>query len=656
MHKTLIGLVVVLLIFPYFGFHQVILMRPAPTDNTIDNPQERLTVYYKVHPPISIWGNSGFASQAADEGWPGTGTNIDPYIIDGLNISDYPSELIKIRNVDAYFIIRNCVLANGTTGIYFEEVSNGQIINNTISKNDQGIILTHSANNTLTQNTFSKNGLYINGRTIEECLQQTVHDNTVNGKPLVFWQNVVEGIVPAGAGQVILINASSVTVRNQDTSDATVGIQALFCNSLDLSYNNLCNNSHFGYFLKGSIDNIISQNTLSGNDIGIFLWSSANNTLTNNSLHKNNLDGISLLFSANNTLFQNVFNNNGLYIYGQTVEECLQRTVYDNTVNGKPLVFWQHVAGGIVPTGAGQVILINTSAVTVRNQDISDATVGIQAMFCDSLDLSDNSLSKNSYFGLLLESSTNNTLTNNTLYKNSDSGISLWDSANNTLTDNSLINSGSYGIVLHESDNNTISRNNFIGNNPEGGELGRSQALNNGASNTFILNYWDDWRSPDSDEDGIVDIPYELDGGPRQDISPVIVPYETGVHFLTEFTLTYPTGGEVLTGLITILWIASIDSWGHSLTYSVSYSADEGTTWRTLATYVLVTSHDWNTTAVDNGTRYLVQVRARCSEGVWCIVLSDAVFTIDNVLPNLSSTLSTTPPPFSDVPLNLFAI
>ncbi|MFX0171336.1 MAG: NosD domain-containing protein [Candidatus Hodarchaeota archaeon] len=588
-----------------------------------------------------------------DEGWPGTGTNVDPYIIDGLNISDYPSELIEIQNVDVYFIIRNCILTNGTTGIYFAYVTNGQISNNTLSRNDQGIVLTYSANNTITQNTlnknndgisledsanntltqnvFNQNGLYVYGQTVEECLQKTVLGNTVNDKPLVFWQHVVGGTVPTGAGQVILINTSTVTVQNQHISDATCGIQALFCDSLDLSNNNLSKNSRDGLYLKGSADNIITQNTLSDNDIGIVLLSSTNNTLT-----------------------QNIFNQNGLYVYGQTVEECLQKTVLGNTVNDKPLVFWQHVVGGTVPTGAGQVILINTSTVTVQNQHISDATCGIQALFCDSLDLSSNNLSKNSHFGIVLRDSANNTLTNNTLYKNSIYGIFLRDSVNNTLTDNVIINSGSYGIILYEADNNTVSRNNFMGNNPEPRKLGWSQAWDKGVDNTFTLNYWDDWRSPDSDEDGIVDIPYELDG--NQDLSPVTVPYETGVHFLTEFTLTYPSGGEVLTGLITIHWMASVDSWGHSLTYSVSYSADEGTTWRTLATNVPVTRYDWNTTTVANGTRYLAQVYARCSGGAWCTATSDTVFTIDNVLSNLSSIPSTAPPPFSDVHLNLLAI
>ncbi|MFX0171863.1 MAG: NosD domain-containing protein, partial [Candidatus Hodarchaeota archaeon] len=490
MHKALIGLVVVLLIIPCLGFHQVILMPSTPASDRNDHPQGRLTLHYQVHTPISIWGNGVFTNQATDEGWPGTGTNVDPYIIDGLNISDYPGDLIEIQYVDVYFIIQNCILVNGTVGVYFEQVTNGQINNNTLSrnekgiflrsstnntltqntlnKNDDGISLEDSANNTITQNTFNKNGLYIAGGTVKKCLQQNVDDNTVNDKPLVFWQHVIGGTVATGAGQVILINASAVTVRNQDISDATVGIQALYCDSLDLTNNILSRNSHYGLYLKGSADNIITQNTLSDNHYGINLYVTANNTVTQNILNKND-DGISLEDSANNTITQNTFNENGLHIIGGTVEKCLQQNVDDNTVNGKPLVFWQHVIGGTVPAGAGQVILINTSAVTVRNQDISDATGGIQVFFCDFLDLSDNNLSKNHYFGIKLRASANNTLTNNTLYKNSNFGIFLRDSVNNTLTDNVIINSGSYGIILYEADHNTVSKNNFIGNNPEGG-------------------------------------------------------------------------------------------------------------------------------------------------------------------------------------------
>ncbi|MFX0174402.1 MAG: hypothetical protein ACFE9L_21195, partial [Candidatus Hodarchaeota archaeon] len=41
---------------------------------------------------------------------------------------------------------------------------------------------------------------------------------------------------------------------------------------------------------------------------------------------------------------------------------------------------------------------------------------------------------------------------------------------------------------------------------------GTSQAYDEGENNTFDYNYWDDWITPDTNYDGIVDRPYPIAG------------------------------------------------------------------------------------------------------------------------------------------------
>ncbi len=67
------------------------------------------------HDPILIDGNEDFAAQAAAEGWPGDGTQGDPYIIEGLEIDleKQGKGAIDVRNTDVHFIIRDCYLHNG---------------------------------------------------------------------------------------------------------------------------------------------------------------------------------------------------------------------------------------------------------------------------------------------------------------------------------------------------------------------------------------------------------------------------------------------------------------------------------------------------------------------------------------------------------------
>jgi len=59
--------------------------------------------------PIHITNDVDFAVQAEMKGWPGNGTQSDPYVIANLSIVS-SSNCIDIQSVEAFFIIRNCAL------------------------------------------------------------------------------------------------------------------------------------------------------------------------------------------------------------------------------------------------------------------------------------------------------------------------------------------------------------------------------------------------------------------------------------------------------------------------------------------------------------------------------------------------------------------
>lgn len=78
------------------------------------------------HVPIGIDGDDDFIAQ----GWPGTGSEADPYVISGWNITyNWPDYLIKITNTDSYFIIEDCFLKQQSTesGILLENVSHARV-------------------------------------------------------------------------------------------------------------------------------------------------------------------------------------------------------------------------------------------------------------------------------------------------------------------------------------------------------------------------------------------------------------------------------------------------------------------------------------------------------------------------------------------------
>jgi parallel beta-helix repeat protein len=100
-------------------------------------------------------------------------------------------------------------------------------------------------------------------------------------------------------------------------------------------------------------------------------------------------------------------------------------------------------------------------------------------------------------------------ISQNRIYDNSLYGIQLSDSYDNEITNNVITDSYSFGVILHYLCENTeVSENTFIDNNIGG----MSQASDNGGDNIFQFNFWNDHTVPDSNQDGIVDLPYVIYG------------------------------------------------------------------------------------------------------------------------------------------------
>ncbi|MFW9856219.1 MAG: S8 family serine peptidase [Candidatus Thorarchaeota archaeon] len=80
--------------------------------------------------------------------------------------------------------------------------------------------------------------------------------------------------------------------------------------------------------------------------------------------------------------------------------------------------------------------------------------------------------------------------------------------------------------------------------------------------------------------------------------------------------LTYPNGGETLSGTVTITWSAS-DPNGDELVYILYYW--NGNRWVLIKTGITTSSYDWDTTSRPNGTFYRIKV-----------MTSDSLFTVED--------------------------
>ncbi|MHA1734784.1 MAG: right-handed parallel beta-helix repeat-containing protein, partial [Candidatus Thorarchaeota archaeon] len=74
------------------------------------------------HSPVVILSDTDFASQ----GWPGSGTALDPYRIEGLDITGEYG--IRIENTVSYFVISDCRTQTTDVGIRLRNVTHGSII------------------------------------------------------------------------------------------------------------------------------------------------------------------------------------------------------------------------------------------------------------------------------------------------------------------------------------------------------------------------------------------------------------------------------------------------------------------------------------------------------------------------------------------------
>lgn len=183
-----------------------------------------------------------------------------------------------------------------------------------------------------------------------------------------------------------------------------------------------------------------------------------------------------------------------------------------------------------------------------------------------------------------------------------------------------------------------IHHNDFLGNGPNS----TLQAFDNGLNNTFAFNYWDEWITPDSDEDGIVDDPYVIAGiANNQDSYPLAFPTLPQSHLLSIPKIISPSPGETLSGNFSIQWTPSVDSWGHSVHYSIFHSSDNGTTWTSLVTGLPSTSYQWDTVNMEDGS-YLIKVVAQCIAGLTLSDVSPTLITIENQLNSSESTSITT--------------
>ena len=277
-------------------------------------------IAYITHSPISIIGNGGFTN-ASGVVW-GSGTESDPYIIEGWDINASTANGIDIRNTDAHFAIRNCRVHDGGLnpdgfhGVRLEDCANGTLDGNNCSLDNYGIFIKSSRNITITDNSCGPNNFF--GISLWSSSVITIHNNNLNSN--------------TACGMSLAFSDNTTVSTNNCSSNSQDGIDIVASRNNILANNNCSFNIGDGiYCYAGSGNNTLSDNTCSYNSRGMDLqyWSTNNTVSSNNCSH--NEDGIRLLASSNNnTISDNIFSRNtryGLYV----LANCSNNRIWNNT-------------------------------------------------------------------------------------------------------------------------------------------------------------------------------------------------------------------------------------------------------------------------------------------------------------------------------------
>ena len=234
--------------------------------------------------------------------------------------------------------------------------------------------------------------------------------------------------------------------------------------------NNSIIDASFGIHLANTINSIIRNNTIKGNDKsehlsgnGIHLWKCADMQVENNSI-QGHRDGIYFEFVTQSTIQNNLSEKNiryGLHFMFSSNDNYFNNTFRNN--------------------GAG-----------------------VAVMYSHKVKMEGNKFEMNwgpSSYGILLKDISDSYIQHNTFFKNSV-GIHMEGSSRIDVSKNIFKENGWALKVQASCDDNNFFQNNFFGNSFDVGTNG-SLALNK-----FYNNYWDKYEGYDLNKDGVGDLPY----------------------------------------------------------------------------------------------------------------------------------------------------
>ncbi len=572
---------------------------------------------------------------------------------DGIVISGEP----RTYTNGNFTVSANTVSSNGDSGIFLTDIDKSLVFNNTVNWNsDDGISInicntTTVIDNTLEHNVLSKveasppfSGISVIWSTNCAILDNYVFKNyksaiqASTSNNITIRNNVIQNC--DGEGIEIHKSRNTTVINNNITNNIeNVGRTGIL---ISLSENNLISGNIIsstvaeGILVEdGSNSNEIFSNFISNTDSeGILLKQSNKNTVQKNFVQKSELDGVQLELSDSNVISENEFINNSEQ--GITILKSRNNLIYKNKIKDND------GQGVSIDGGNNNTISWNDfeNNGRIHQQKISqghddcqgDISNNFTYNYWDDHNNDDSNLDCIADIEYTLGGSGNANSDNHPLIRPFRCYSTPPPTPTIQYPNGGEVLKGSVDIVWQASNDSFYPDkvNYSLLYSDDGGINWEpiEDALNL-SSTTYR---WPTLRRDDGENYMLMIKAANILGLTNNDTSDKIFAIENHF-FVPEPKITFPKGGETLSGKVVIEWEKAVDIYGHEITYSVSYSADSGVSWVLLASDLPDTSYSWATTSVSDGSNYMIKINATCSEGKSKIDMSGE-FIISNGPPS----------------------
>jgi len=394
----------------------------------------------------------------------------------------------------------------------------------------QSAIINITHNNNFTNAGYS----FITGNGIESDPYR-IKDQTLlcNGKSGISIENVD-----------IYFEISNYTIIGNRTL-ISVGIQAINVTHAIVQNNNIINFTQ-GFYGESSTNLKIINNSVSCCYINMAISSGTNHSVIhNNQVSHSDYIGINIINNAtSNIVSNNKLSNND---YFSIKVEANKNQIVNNSLldeHAGIIVYDSEdciISNNLLLNNSNNAIQISSASknCTVTNNEIRDSkAISIIVSTSNYTIISKNNVI-NGYSPLYLEVASCTTIFDNLVEAGIYPGIRIYSAENTNICRNTIRNMPGYAIDLQLRANYTFIEYNNIINTTFFETNSTHQASDMGSNNTFQYNYWNDWITPDTNQDYIVDISYFINGtSGNHDSFPLTVNVETYLDILKSLPTT----------------------------------------------------------------------------------------------------------------------